>query len=48
MEFATLLKVTLFHEYFSCFLNCTTSIKSRKASLYKNIHFRFKLVTNGH
>ena len=29
---ATLLKVTLLHGCFSCFLNCTNATKSRKAS----------------
>ena len=34
LQFATLLKVTLFHGCFSRFLNCTNGIKSRKATAF--------------
>ena len=37
---ATLLKVTLLHGCFSCFLNCTNGIKSRNASNLKSYNKR--------
>ena len=36
---ATLLKVTLLHECFSRFLNCTNGTKSSKTSHIQNFHF---------
>ena len=39
---ATLLKVTLFHGYFSRFLNCVNGTKSRKAPPIENLVWREK------
>ena len=38
LEPATLLKVTLLHGCFSCFLNCTNDTKSRNSSLCALFH----------
>ena len=44
---ATLLKVTILHGCFLCFLNCTNGIKSRKASqiISKYLEYLTSLVT---
>ena len=38
-----LLKITLLHRYFSCFLNCTNGTKSRKTSVYQFIKHEKKM-----
>ena len=38
----TLLRVTLLHGWFSCFLNCTNGNKSRKASYIDYLIFQAK------